>query len=95
MERLKGIHGITIYGPSDLSRRTAVVSFNIKGKDPFEIAAFLNKRGVESRAGCHCATLAHYYYGIDPPASCRISPYIYNSMDEISAVAHAVEDAAK
>src|SRR6185312_3575543 len=29
--------------------------------------------GVESRAGCHCATLAHHALGLNPPASCRLS----------------------
>ena len=28
---------------------------------------------VESRAGCHCATLAHHALGLTPPASCRLT----------------------
>ena len=33
------------------------------------VAEGLNRAGVESRAGCHCATLAHRELGLDPPAS--------------------------
>lgn len=94
IERLSSINGLTIYGPRDPEKRLAVVSFNIKGKDPVEIATRLNERGIESRAGCHCATLAHYFYDINPPASCRISLYVYNTIDEVEAVANALKEIA-
>jgi cysteine desulfurase / selenocysteine lyase len=83
IEELSGIKGITIYGPKDPRWRTCLVSFNIDGKNPFEVADYLAKMGIESRAGCHCATLAHYFYGLNPMGSCRISPYFYNSMAEM------------
>lgn len=91
LEGLTEIDGLTIYGPKDPLRRTSLVSFNIQGKNPVEIAEFLNLRGIESRAGCHCATLAHHYYGLTPPSSCRVSLYLYNTFDEIDAVADAIE----
>jgi cysteine desulfurase/selenocysteine lyase len=92
IEELSSIKGVTIYGPKDPKRRTSPVSFNIEGKNPFFIAKYLDKRGIESRAGCHCATLAHYFYGLNPPASCRISPYIYNNMAEMESVVKAIKD---
>ncbi len=94
LQELSGIPGLVIYGPRDARRRTSLVAFNIEGKDPFQVAEYLDQCGVESRAGCHCATLAHHFYGINPPASCRISPYIYNTMSEMELVVKAVKAAA-
>jgi cysteine desulfurase/selenocysteine lyase len=83
LERLGAIPGITIYGPKDASRRTSLVAFNVAGRDPMDLAQALNEAGVESRAGCHCATLAHHALGLTPPASCRLSFYLYNTLEEV------------
>ncbi len=45
---------------------------------------------MEARAGCHCATLAHHALGLTPPASCRLSFYLYNTPDEIDQAVAAV-----
>src|SRR6185312_2429416 len=82
--------GITIYGPRDAGRRTSLVAFNLAGRDPMSVAGDLNRAGVESRAGCHCATLAHHALGLTPPASCRLSFYLYNTPDEIDRAVAAV-----
>lgn len=90
IDGLSGVKGLRIYGPADARRRTSLVSFNIEGKDPFRVAEYLDSHGIESRAGCHCATLAHHFYGMSPPASCRISPYIYNTIDEMEIIVKAL-----
>lgn len=83
LDGLSKIDGIRIYGPPDASRRTSLVAFNLAGHDPLRVAEALNLAGVESRAGCHCATLAHHALHLDPPASCRLSFYFYNTLDEV------------
>ena len=70
---LSEIPGITLYGPRDPARRTSLVAFNLAGHDPMSVAGKLNLAGVESRAGCHCATLAHHALRLTPPASCRLA----------------------
>jgi cysteine desulfurase/selenocysteine lyase len=90
LDRLAAIDGITIYGPRDPARRTSLVAFNFPGRDPMAVAEALNRRGVESRAGCHCATLAHRALGLTPPASCRLSFYFYNTLDEVDRAVAAV-----
>lgn len=90
LERLTRIPGLTIYGPRDAARRSALVAFNVAGRSPMELAQALNQRGVESRAGCHCATLAHHELGLDPPASCRLSFYFYNTIDEVDRAVDAL-----
>jgi cysteine desulfurase / selenocysteine lyase len=90
LDGLGAIPGLTIYGPRDAARRTSLVAFNLAGRDPMSVAGDLNRAGVESRAGCHCATLAHHALGLDPPASCRLSFYLYNTPDEVDRAVAAV-----
>src|SRR5207344_1783172 len=84
------IPGLTIYGPPDPARRTSLVAFNLAGRDPVSVAEALNRAGVESRAGCHCATLAHHALGLTPPASCRLSFYLYNTPGDVDQAVDAV-----
>jgi cysteine desulfurase/selenocysteine lyase len=89
LERLAALPGLTIYGPREASRRSSLVAFNAAGRSPIDLADGLNARGVESRAGCHCATLAHHHLGI--LASCRLSFYFYNTLDEVDRAVDALE----
>jgi cysteine desulfurase/selenocysteine lyase len=88
LERLGAIPDLTIYGPRDPAHRTSLVAFNVRGHDPMMLARALNDAGVEARAGCHCATLAHQALGID--ASCRLSFYLYNTVDEVDRAVDAL-----
>jgi len=90
LNRLAAVPGITIYGPPDAALRTSLVAFNVAGHDPMRLADDLNRAGVESRAGCHCATLAHHALGLTPPASCRLSFYLYNTLAEVDRAADAL-----
>ena len=90
LDGLSAIPGITIYGPRDPARRTSLVAFNLVGRDPVGVAQALNQAGIESRAGCHCATLAHHALGLNPPASCRLSFYLYNTPGEVDRAVDAV-----
>jgi cysteine desulfurase / selenocysteine lyase len=90
LDRLGAIPGLTIYGPREAAGRTSLVAFNIADHDPVSLAEGLNRAGVESRAGCHCATLAHHALGLSPPASCRLSFYLYNTLDEVDQAVDAV-----
>lgn len=85
LEEFEKINSVILFGPKDVKKRTPLFAFVSKdGKlSPFKIAEELNKFKVESRAGCHCATLAHYYYELNPPASCRLSFYFYNTPEEV------------
>jgi cysteine desulfurase/selenocysteine lyase len=85
------IPSIKIYGPKNSENRASLVAFTYLNKSPMEIAADLNKLGVESRAGCHCATLAHHCYKLNPPASCRVSFYIYNDLKDVRKACSAVK----
>jgi cysteine desulfurase / selenocysteine lyase len=90
MAGLSAIPGITIYALREAERRTSLVAFNLAGHDPMNVARALDRAGIEARAGCHCATLAHHALGLDPPASCRLSFYLYNTPTEIDQAVAAV-----
>ncbi|WP_216320731.1 aminotransferase class V-fold PLP-dependent enzyme [Deinococcus aestuarii] len=81
LDRLAALPGLTVYGPRDPARRTSLVAFNVAGHDPHDLARALNEAGVESRAGCHCAALAHRALGLT--ASCRLSFALYNTPEEV------------
>ena len=88
IDGLRRVPGIVIHGPA--GQRSPLVAFNVPGWDPLLLARALNEHGVESRAGCHCATLAHQHLGLRPAASCRLSFYLYNSPDEVDLAVDAV-----
>jgi cysteine desulfurase / selenocysteine lyase len=91
LARLLELDGLRLFGPTDPCARTALAAFTIRGTDPFAVAEALGDLGVESRAGCHCATLAHRDLGLDPPASCRLSFAVYTSMDDVLTAVSALE----
>jgi len=90
-DRLLDLEGVRLHGPAAAGDRTALLSFNVRGTNPFEIAERLGARGVESRAGCHCATLAHRDLGLDPAASCRLSFAVYNTMDDVETALSSLD----
>jgi cysteine desulfurase/selenocysteine lyase len=85
---LSTVPGITIYGPR--GGRSPLVAFNVAGWNPLALAEALDLEGVEARAGCHCATLAHRSLGLDPPASCRLSFALYNDFEDVERATSAV-----
>jgi cysteine desulfurase/selenocysteine lyase len=94
LERLRSVDGLTVFGPLDVAERSPLVAFTVAGTDPRALAVRLDELGVESRAGCHCATLAHRDLGLTPPASCRLSFALYTSMDDVERAVGAVGEAA-
>jgi cysteine desulfurase/selenocysteine lyase len=94
LSRITSIPGVTVYGSADAAHRSPLVAFNVAGWNPFELASALDEMGIEARAGCHCATLAHHALGLDPPASCRLSFAVYNTIEDVETAMDAVEKLA-
>ena len=88
---LMEIPGIDLYGPSDPSRRTSIVSFNIAGLMPSEAAQELDERfSIMSRPGLHCAPAAHRTIGTFPKGTIRFGFGVFNTEAEIDAALEAV-----
>ena len=74
LDRAHRSPGYTIYGPPPGHPRSPLMAFNVHGLDPRAVADALDNRGIEARAGCHCATLAHLDLGLTRPAADSASP---------------------
>ncbi|MDD5234225.1 MAG: aminotransferase class V-fold PLP-dependent enzyme, partial [Syntrophales bacterium] len=84
LDGLKSIRGVHAYGPSDVSDRIPVVSFNVDGMAPSEVALILDERfGIMSRPGLHCAPAAHKTIGTFPGGTVRFSFGVFNTEKEI------------
>ena len=93
LPRLADLSGITIYGPKTLDDRVGVVSFNIEGIHPHDVATIFDREGVCVRAGHHCNQLLMTRLGV--AATTRASFYLYNTTDECDALLGAIETAKK
>jgi cysteine desulfurase/selenocysteine lyase len=89
--RLGEIDGITLYGPP-ADRRAGIVSFNVDGIHPHDVAQILDMQGVAIRAGHHCCQPLMQKLGV--AATNRASFYLYTVQEEIDQLAdglHAVK----
>lgn len=93
MEALHRIEGLKVHGPADPTARGGVVSFEIPGLHPHDIATIADSHGVAIRAGHHCAQLLMRHLGA--PATSRASFAIYNGEDDIEALVEALEHAQR
>jgi cysteine desulfurase/selenocysteine lyase len=80
LERLADLGGITTYGPPP-ERRAGIVSFNVDGIHPHDVAQVLDSEGVAIRAGHHCCQPLMTRLGV--AATNRASFYLYTVPDEI------------
>jgi cysteine desulfurase/selenocysteine lyase len=89
--RAQDIPGLRVYGPGAGAPRSPLLAFTIRGHDPRGLAFALDEFGVEARAGCHCATLAHLDLKLSPPATCRLSFAAYTSAEDVDRALDALE----
>ena len=87
--KLQAVEGLTIYGSEDLTQRSGVISFNLAGLHPHDVATALDYEGVAVRAGHHCAQPLLSYLGV--PATVRASFYIYNTKADCDKLVEALK----
>ena len=93
LPRLEDVPGVTIYGPKTLDDRVGVVSFNVEGVHPHDVAQIFDREGVCVRAGHHCNQLL--MAKLDVPATTRASFYLYNTTEECDRLIGAIQAAKK
>ena len=93
LRRLADVPGVSIFGPMDAHQRGGVVSFELEGVHPHDVGQVLDTRGVAIRTGHHCAQPV--MLALNVPATARASFYLYNTTDEVDALASALESASK
>ena len=80
LPKLQAIEGITVYGPADPEKHTGVITFNLEGIHPHDLATAFDMEGIAVRAGHHCAQPLMRY--LDVSSTARASFYFYNTFEE-------------
>jgi cysteine desulfurase / selenocysteine lyase len=80
LDRIAELPWVTAYGPP-ADRRAGILSFNIDGVHPHDVAQILDYEGVAVRAGHHCCQPLMKRLGVS--ATNRASFYLYTVPDEI------------
>lgn len=88
-QALADIPGITFYGPAD---RAGALSFNIAGVHHYDLGTLMDQMGVAVRTGHHCCQPLMARFGIT--GTVRASFALYNSEDDVAALAETVAKAA-
>jgi cysteine desulfurase / selenocysteine lyase len=90
--RLAEVPGLTLYGPP-VERRAGIVSFNLDGIHPHDVAQVLDSEGVAIRAGHHCCQPLMSRLGV--AATNRASFYLYTVPEEIDRLVDGLHKARK
>ncbi len=80
--------GVRTFGPADASLRAGIVSFEVPDVHPHDVSTVLDGRGIAVRAGHHCCQPLMRRLGV--VATSRASFYLYNTEDEVRALAAGV-----
>ena len=96
LDGLSQISSVIVYGPQDAAVQTAVVSFNISGMEPSEVALQLDEEyEIMCRPGLHCAPSAHKTIGTFATGTVRFSPGLFTTHGNVAEALRAVEQVAK
>jgi cysteine desulfurase/selenocysteine lyase len=87
LKRVRGIEGVKVYGP-EAWEKGGVISFEVEGAHPHDIATILDSEGVCVRAGHHCCQPLMHHLGV--PALARASFYVYTRFEDIDALVDGI-----
>jgi cysteine desulfurase/selenocysteine lyase len=85
-ERLREINSLRIIGTA--KDKGAIISFEMKGAHPHDVATVIDRQGVAVRAGTHCVMPLLERFNVT--ATCRASFGMYNTREEVDRLAHAL-----
>jgi cysteine desulfurase/selenocysteine lyase len=85
-DRLREINSLRIFGTA--KDKGPIVSFELKGAHPHDVATIIDRSGVAVRAGTHCVMPLLARFGVT--ASCRASFAMYNTREEVDCLAQAL-----
>jgi cysteine desulfurase/selenocysteine lyase len=92
LDRMSDVPGLVAYGPQP-ERRAGIVSFNLNGVHPHDVAQILDMDGVAIRAGHHCCQPLMSKLGV--AATNRASFYLYTIPEEIDRLVEGLHKAHK
>jgi len=92
-EELSKLDFIKLYVTPNRENHSGVISFNIEGVHPHDVASILDSHGLCCRSGNHCAQPLLRSMGID--STCRASFHIYNKKEDVDKLVEALKSAYK
>ena len=93
LEALREVGGVRVLGPDTTENRGGAVAFEVEGVHPHDVGQVLDDLGIAVRTGHHCAWPLHRAFGVQ--ASARATFYVYNTLDEVDALADGIRYAKK
>ena len=91
LKGLESIPGLTLYGCRNPEQQTAVLSFNIDGLSPADVALYLDEaHSIMTRPGLHCAPAAHRTLGTFPGGTVRLGMGWFTTAEEVRTVIAAI-----
>lgn len=92
LEGLQDISDVTVYGPEANHERIGVVSFNVEGMHPHEVAHILDEgAAIMVRSGEHCCQPLMEHLGLEN-GTVRASLYLYNTEEEVNLLIATMEE---
>lgn len=91
IDELSKLNYLTLYITPNRENHSSVISFNIKGVHPHDVASILDSENVCVRSGNHCAQPLMRFLGID--STCRASFYFYNTKEDVNILVKALNKA--
>ena len=91
IEELSKLDFMDLYVTPNRENHSGVISFNIKGVHPHDVASILDANGVCVRSGNHCAQPLLRFMGLD--STCRASFYFYNTKEDVDKLVAALNKA--
>ncbi len=92
LEKLPEVDGIVMYGPP-AELRGGIISFNLPGIHPHDVASIVDREGIAVRAGHHCTM--PLMRRLEVAATTRASFYVYNQPEEVDQLVGALKVAQK
>ncbi|HDO51376.1 MAG TPA: cysteine desulfurase [Rhizobiales bacterium] len=85
-QRLGEINSLRMIGTAP--GKGSIISFEMEGAHPHDISTIIDRSGIAVRAGTHCAEPLLARYGVT--STCRASFAMYNTAEEVDALAAAL-----
>ena len=91
---IDGLEGLPLRlaGTKEINKRVGVISIDFTGRDNAEVAYELDKRGIMTRCGLHCAPSAQKTLGTFPQGTVRFSIGYANAECDVDAAISAIKE---
>jgi cysteine desulfurase / selenocysteine lyase len=93
VQKLSQLDYVKLYVTPNKENHSSVISFNLNGVHPHDVASILDSNKVAIRSGNHCAQPLMRYLNTD--STCRASIYFYNTKEDIDRLIQGIEKTYK